>query len=107
MLSAYEELAPEKPYLVDWPITRRCNLDCLHCRGMPSDELSTAEAKKLIEEIALLNGLGVRVMISIDGATAETYEHIRRGADFEGVLTAVRRCVQEELLAAHRAVPAF
>jgi radical SAM protein with 4Fe4S-binding SPASM domain len=51
-------------------------------------------------EIALLKGLGVRVMISIDGATAETYEHIRRGASFETVLTTARLCAQEGLLEA-------
>ena len=40
------------PYLVDWPITAKCNLSCQHCRGMPETELSTERAKELISEIA-------------------------------------------------------
>ena len=137
------------PYFIDWPITRRCNLSCKHCRGMPEKELSTERAKKLVGEIAELrpswviieggepllrkdlfellglmrqrqlevhlitNGmllnpeilarlkqLGVKVMISIDGATPETYEAIRNGANFDRVVQAARDCVQEGLLEA-------
>ena len=47
-----------------------------------------------------LKQLGVRVMISIDGATKETYEAIRQGADFDRVIESARQCAQEGLLEA-------
>jgi len=50
--------------------------------------------------IADLKRLGVRVMISIDGATKATYESIRHGASFEKVVQAARNCAQEGLLEA-------
>lgn len=48
------------PFLISWNITKRCNLRCSHCyldaSELESDkgELSTAEALKLIDDIALL-----------------------------------------------------
>jgi len=50
--------------------------------------------------ITALKQLGVRVMISIDGATQATYEAIRNGASFEKVIQAARHCVKEGLLEA-------
>jgi len=50
--------------------------------------------------LATLKQLGVRVMISIDGATQATYEAIRSGADFETVINWARNCAQEGLLEA-------
>ena len=47
-----------------------------------------------------LKQLGVRVMISIDGATPATYEAIRNGASFEKVVQSARHCVKEGLLEA-------
>jgi len=46
-----------KPRLIAWEMTPACNLNCVHCRASatterPCGELSTAEAKKLIDEIA-------------------------------------------------------
>jgi len=50
--------------------------------------------------IIALSQLGVRVMISIDGATQATYEAIRNGANFERVVQAARSSVKEGLLEA-------
>lgn len=50
--------------------------------------------------IAGLKRLGVKVMISIDGATRSTYEAIRNGASFERVIQSVRHCVKEGILEA-------
>jgi len=50
--------------------------------------------------LATLKQLGVRVMISIDGATPATYEAIRNGANFERVVKSARLCAQEGLLEA-------
>lgn len=49
----------ERPFLVIWETTQACDLACLHCRAsaQPSRnplELSTEEAKRLIDEIAAL-----------------------------------------------------
>lgn len=137
------------PHFVDLAITRKCNLSCRHCRGMSEGELSTAEAKRVVAEMAELepgwviveggepllrddlfellelmeqrqldvylitNGmlltpemlstfkrLGVKVMISIDGATAATFEAIRTGASFDTVVQSARDCAREGLLEA-------
>jgi MoaA/NifB/PqqE/SkfB family radical SAM enzyme len=45
----------QSPHLVDWAITWKCNLSCRHCRGMTEGELSAAEAKRLVAEIAELD----------------------------------------------------
>ncbi len=50
--------------------------------------------------LSTLKGLGVRVMVSIDGATAATYEDIRGGASFETVVRNARRYAAEGLLEA-------
>lgn len=43
-----------QPYYVDWAITHRCNLRCVHCRGMHDTELPTERALTLLQEIAAL-----------------------------------------------------
>jgi len=48
------EAAARAPYYVDWAITCRCNLRCALCRGMPSEELSPAQARSLLDEVAEL-----------------------------------------------------
>jgi len=50
--------------------------------------------------VTTLKRLGVKVMVSIDGATPATYEAIRNGAKFEKVVQAARDCAQEGLLEA-------
>ena len=139
----------KSPYLVDWAITSKCNLECRHCRGFPQGEISPERARKLITEIAELkpgwviieggepllrddlfgllglmrekglevhlitNGmlvgpriintfkrLGIRVMVSIDGATAETYEGVRHGASFERVVSSAGDYARAGLLEA-------
>ena len=52
------------------------------------------------ELLTALKQLGIKVMISIDGATPETYEAIRIGANFERVVQAARDCFREGLLEA-------
>ncbi len=47
-----------------------------------------------------LKQLGIRVMISVDGASEATYEAIRIGAKFDTVIKAARHCVEEGLLEA-------
>jgi len=60
-ISRTDEAAPEsasvrKPIVV-WNITRKCNLKCIHCyndsgQGGDLGELSTAEAKRVIDDLA-------------------------------------------------------
>jgi radical SAM protein len=47
----------EKPYIVIWETTQACDLACVHCRACAQPqrnpfELSTAEARELIDQIA-------------------------------------------------------
>jgi len=50
--------------------------------------------------LTTLKQLGVRVMISIDGATQATYEAIRNGANFDRVVQSAGDCAKEGLLEA-------
>ena len=50
----------ERPFIVIWETTQACDLSCVHCRACAQPlrsalELSTAEAKKLINEVAALH----------------------------------------------------
>jgi len=42
------------PYFIDWAITNRCNLECLHCRGMAAEELDGRTLLRVAEEIPSL-----------------------------------------------------
>jgi len=134
--------------LLAWETTRRCNLDCRHCRaaatrGPYPGELGTEEGKKLLTDVAGMgpaviiltggepllrddileltafgHGLGLRMVmavngtlltpaiarqlkevgiqrlsISLDGATAQSHDHLRAvpGA-FEGALSGIAAC---------------
>ena len=44
----------DNPYMIDWAITNRCNLDCLHCRGMAEEELNNKTVLRVAREIPLL-----------------------------------------------------
>jgi len=50
--------------------------------------------------IGALKQLGIKVMVSIDGATKATYEAIRDGADFDKVIQSARTYAREGLLEA-------
>jgi len=52
------------------------------------------------DKMAMLKQLGIRIMISIDGATPDTYLSVRQGSSFEQVVQTARRCAQEGILAA-------
>ena len=52
------------------------------------------------EILATLKRLGIKLMISIDGATKDTYESIRQGASFEKVVQAAKDAFREGLLEA-------
>lgn len=47
------------PYHVVWEVTTRCNLNCIHCYASSvastQMELSTAEGKRLLDQIAILD----------------------------------------------------
>ena len=49
----------DRPYIVIWETTQSCDLACVHCRASAQPdrypmELSTAEGKNLIDQIAAL-----------------------------------------------------
>ncbi|MBN1591828.1 MAG: radical SAM protein [Candidatus Coatesbacteria bacterium] len=45
----------DNPHLIDWAITNRCNLKCVHCRGMAQEELDSETLLSVAEEIPALN----------------------------------------------------
>jgi len=50
--------ASQKPFLISWNITKRCNLKCAHCYLDAGeldgrDDISTAEARALVDKIAV------------------------------------------------------
>jgi len=49
----------ERPFVAIWETTQACDLACIHCRACAqplrnSQELTTAEAKRLIDDIAAM-----------------------------------------------------
>lgn len=45
----------DNPYMIDWAITNKCNLNCLHCRGMSEEELDTSVILRVAKEISSLH----------------------------------------------------
>ncbi len=78
----------ERPFLVIWETTQACDLACLHCRACAQParnpmELSTEEAKSLIDEIAALQA-PLFVMTGGDPLKrTDIYELVRYAADRE------------------------
>jgi radical SAM protein len=76
----------ERPFLVIWETTQACDLACLHCRACAQParnpmELSTEEAKSLIDEIAALQA-PLFVMTGGDPLKRpDIYELVRYAAD--------------------------
>ena len=83
----------QRPFIVIWETTQACDLACLHCRAsaQPSRdplELSTAEAKSLIAEVAALQ---VPVFVLTGG------DPLKRPDTFELVEFAASRGVRTSL----------
>lgn len=47
-------MSNQYPYLIDWAITNRCSLNCIHCRGMASTELDDGKIVEVARQIPLL-----------------------------------------------------
>jgi len=83
----------ETPFLAIWEITQSCDLACKHCRASAQpiphpDQLTTAEGKALIDEIA---DLGVPIFVFTGGdplKRADVYELIEYAAS-KGVKVAL------------------
>ena len=58
----------DKPYIVSWNLTKRCNLLCPHCYiealNAPAPELSESEAQFVIDELSYLNS---KLMLVLSG----------------------------------------
>ena len=70
-LASFPEQPFERPYVVSWNLTYRCNLACEHCyldakvlRDGAPDELGTEELKDVISDIA---SVGPEAMIVLTG----------------------------------------
>ncbi len=83
----------ERPFIVIWETTQACDLACLHCRASAqplrnSLELTTDEAKRLIDEIAQMQA-PVFVMTGGDPLKRpDIFELVKYGAD-HGVRTSL------------------
>lgn len=83
----------ERPFIVIWETTQACDLACLHCRASAqplrsSQELTTDEAKRLIDEIAKMQA-PVFVMTGGDPLKRpDIFELVKYGAD-HGVRTSL------------------
>ena len=80
----------ETPFLAIWEVTQSCDLACKHCRAAAQpiahpDELTTAEGKALIDQIA---GMGVPIFVFTGG------DPLKRKDVFELVRYAAARGVQ-------------
>ncbi|HWR37520.1 MAG TPA: TIGR04053 family radical SAM/SPASM domain-containing protein [Clostridia bacterium] len=83
----------ERPFIVIWETTQACDLACLHCRACAQPlrnalELSTVEAKRLIDEIAEMQA-PVFVMTGGDPLKRpDIFDLVRYGAE-HGVRTSL------------------
>lgn len=82
-----------RPFIVIWEVTQACDLICLHCRACAQPqrhplELSTAEGRRLIDEIARME---VPVFVLTGG------DPLKRSDIFNLVEYAVRRGVRTSL----------
>lgn len=83
----------ERPFIVIWETTQACDLACLHCRASAQPmrnpfELSTEDAKRLIDEIAAMEA-PVFVMTGGDPLKRpDIFELVKYGAD-RGVRTSL------------------
>jgi len=83
----------EKPFLAIWEVTQSCDLSCKHCRAAAQpmahpDELTTAEGKDLIDQIAAMQ---VPIFVLTGGdpmKRKDLFELIRYAAD-KGVKVAL------------------
>jgi radical SAM protein len=83
----------ETPFLAIWEVTQSCDLACKHCRAAAQpiahpDELSTAEGKALIDQIAAMH---VPIFVFTGGdplKRKDVFELIRYAAD-QGVMVAL------------------
>jgi radical SAM protein with 4Fe4S-binding SPASM domain len=78
--------------MVAFNLTRRCNLNCAHCyldagaRGHRSDELTTAEALSVIDQIADLNGEAMVVLTGGEPLIRADVEELARHASERGLM---------------------
>jgi radical SAM protein len=83
----------ETPFLAIWEVTQSCDLACKHCRAAAQpiahpDELSTAEGKALIDQVAAMH---IPIFVFTGGdplKRKDVYELIRYAAD-KGVSVAL------------------
>lgn len=83
----------EHDFFVQWHLTERCNLRCRHCyqRGSGSDELTPAEARDVVEEVAdTLDGWRRDHGVEVAGSFSVTGGEPLLRADLWGLLAEMR-----------------
>ncbi|MEK6590445.1 MAG: radical SAM protein [Nitrospinota bacterium] len=81
-------------YIISWNITKRCNLRCAHCyldasylTGDLTDELSTEECFRLVDQMAEVNPKAVLIMTGGEPLLRKDIFEISRYASEKGFLT--------------------
>lgn len=82
------------PFIVFWETTRACNLTCSHCRAEAMcepahDELSTGEARELMEEISRFERKPVLVLTGGDPLMREDIFDLVKFSSSLGIRTAI------------------
>ncbi len=81
----------ERPYLVSWNLTRRCNLSCPHCYldagGRSHSELTTDEANRVLQDLAALNPSLMLVLTGGEPLLREDLPDLIEEASRTGFLT--------------------
>ncbi|MBI3755858.1 MAG: radical SAM protein, partial [Deltaproteobacteria bacterium] len=80
------------PFLISWNITKRCNLKCSHCYldavelEQGTGELSTYEAKKVIDEIASVNPQAMLILTGGEPLLRNDCMELTRYASDKGLM---------------------
>jgi len=80
----------EIPYIVSWNVTQRCNLSCPHCYidacSATDNELSTEEARFVIDELSYLNKHLMLVLSGGEPMLRQDIFHIVEYASEAGII---------------------
>lgn len=90
MESTFFQESSSIPFLISWNITKRCNLQCAHCyldagEIEGRDDLSTAEAKRFVDEIASLNQHAMLILTGGEPLLRQDFTGIARYASDLGL----------------------
>ena len=85
-----------KPFLIAWNLTKRCNLRCAHCYlsagerdAGSTDELSTGECLRVVDELCTVNPAAILVLTGGEPLLRRDLTEISRYATQKGMMVVV------------------